>query len=55
VRLQGDRPTTVTLTVRDQDGRTAIGIGYVGVTAEGPTDGGTAPADAATADGPGTD
>ena len=45
VRLQGDRPTTVTLTVRDQDGRTAIRMGYVGVTAEGSTDGGTAPAD----------
>jgi hypothetical protein len=59
VKLQGDRPTTVTLTVSDQSGRTAIRIGYVGVTVAGPTDGGTAPADgpadAAPDDGPRAD
>jgi hypothetical protein len=55
VKLQGDRPTTVTLTVRDQDGRTAIRIGYVGVTVAGATDGGTPPPDATASDGPATD
>ncbi|MBI5480741.1 MAG: hypothetical protein HY906_17920 [Deltaproteobacteria bacterium] len=52
VKLQGDRPTTVTLTVRDQSGRTAVRTGYVGVTVEGASDGGTAPADSGAGDGP---
>ena len=55
VKLQGDRPTAVTLTVRDQSGRTALRIGYVGVTVAGESDGGTAPEDAGAVDGPNTD
>jgi hypothetical protein len=50
VRLQGDRPTAVTLTVRDQSGRTAVRIGYVGVTVDGEADGGTPPPDGPAAD-----
>jgi len=45
VRLQGDRPTTVTLTVTDTTGRSGVRTGYVGVTVGAP-DGGVAPADA---------
>jgi len=55
VKLQGDRPTTVTLTVSDSTGRTAVRTGYVGVTVDGTTDGGTAPDDAGRPDGSATD
>jgi hypothetical protein len=59
VKVRGDRPTTVTLTVRDQTGRAASRTGYVGVTVDGATDGatdgGSAPTDAAPSDGPGVD
>ena len=59
VKLQGDRPTTVTLTVSDATGRHGFRTGYVGVTVPA-LDGGTeqddagpshdAPVDAAPAD-----
>jgi hypothetical protein len=55
VKLQGDRPTTVTLTVSDSTGRTAVRTGYVGVTVDGTTDGGPAPDAAGRADGSATD
>ena len=49
VKLQGDRPTTVTLTVSDSTGRRAFRTGYVGVTVPDP-DGGTEQVDAGQAD-----
>jgi hypothetical protein len=61
VRLKGDRPTTVTLTVIDATGRQGLRTGYVGVTVPDP-DGGVgqdagqldaAPDDASAADAPG--
>lgn len=54
VKLQGDRATTVVLTVTDAAGRSARRTGYVGVTVDGP-DGGVGPADAAAADASDTD
>ncbi len=49
VKLRGDRPTTVTLSVWDWSGRTGTRTGYVGVTVDAP-DGGAGPADGGVGD-----
>jgi len=55
VKLQGDRPTTVTLTVRDSTGRNGVRTGYVGVTVADPADGGAGPVDSGAGDAPAAD
>jgi hypothetical protein len=53
VKLQGDRPTTVTLTVTDTTGRSGERTGYVGVSLDVP-DGGAAQVDAGGSDAGGS-
>jgi len=54
VKLQGDRPTSVTLSVWDST-RTGVRTGYVGVTVADPTDGGAGPVDSDVGAAPGAD
>ncbi len=49
IKVQGDRPTTVTLIVTDTTGRRGERTGYVGVSVDAP-DGGTGPTDALVGD-----